>query len=123
MTNGDSGFLPGRDCDDREAARGLAGAGDPESRGCRPVGYLRREGPADEGVDGADSREDWAMPLEDRLRSCCLAAADPESTGSGSAGSEDAGSEEGAPPATSAPAVAERTRADLEFSPGFPDVH
>lgn len=123
MTNGDSGFLPGRDCDDREAARGLAGAGDPKTSGCRPVVYLRREGPADEGVDGAGSPEDWAAPLEDPLRSCCLAAANPESTGSGSAGSEDAGSEEGAPPATSAPALAERTRADSECSPGFPDVH
>ncbi|XP_008851299.1 TBC1 domain family member 12 isoform X1 [Nannospalax galili] len=131
MTNGDSSFLLGRDCDDPEGVRGLAGAGNPETRGCRLVGHHRLEGPGDEGVDGAGLRDDWAAPLEDPLRSCCLAAADSadlRGAGSGSADSEDserrAGSGEGAPLATSAPApAAGRTREGAERSPGFPDAH
>ncbi|XP_034518861.1 TBC1 domain family member 12 isoform X2 [Ailuropoda melanoleuca] len=136
MTNGDSGFLPSQDCRDLEEARGLARAGgrDPCHRRLRP------EGPGDEGADGAGSSSDWAAPLEDPLRSCCLAAADsdkPQGTGSGSEGSpasdgsssEDlerpgagaGGPEEGA----SAAASAERTSggAGAESRPGVSDVH
>jgi len=135
MTNGDSGFLPGQDCRDLEEARGLACAGgrDPRHRRLRP------EGPGDEGADGAGSPSDWAAPLEDPLRSCCLAAADsdkPQGAGSGSEGSpasdgsssEDlerpgdgaGGPEEGA----SAAASAERTSGDAgaEPRPGVSDV-
>lgn len=132
MTNGDSGFLPGQDCRNLEEAHGLARAGgrDPRHRRLRP------EGPGDEGADGAGSRSDWAAPLEDPLRSCCLAAADTEepegaggSTASGGSSSEDleqlgasAGDpQEGASPDT----LAERTSggAGAESRLGFPDVH
>ncbi|XP_047616913.1 TBC1 domain family member 12 isoform X3 [Phacochoerus africanus] len=130
MTNGDSGFLPGQDC------RDLASAGGREPR----HSCLRLEGPGDVGADGEGNQSDWAAPLEDPLRSCCLAAADtekPEGTGSGSggrqasdgSGSEDlerpgAGSrspEEGA----SAVTTAERTSggADAEPRLRFSDVH
>nr|XP_011736666.1 TBC1 domain family member 12 isoform X1 [Macaca nemestrina] len=138
MTNGDSGFLPGRDCRDLEEARGLARAGGRESRRRRPCGRLRLEGPGDEDADGAGSPSDWASPLEDPLRSCCLVAADaeePEGAGSGSgdspanscSGSEDSeqpgvgagGPEEGSPPATSA----ERTSGGAEPRLGFSDIH
>uniref|UniRef100_A0A8D1CQ41 Rab-GAP TBC domain-containing protein n=1 Tax=Sus scrofa TaxID=9823 RepID=A0A8D1CQ41_PIG len=129
MTNGDSGFLPGQDC------RDLASAGGREPR----HSCLRLEGPGDVGADGEGNQSDWAAPLEDPLRSCCLAAADTEKTegtGSGSggrrasdgSGSEDlerpgAGSrspEEGA----SAVSTAERTSggADAEPRLRFSDV-
>uniref|UniRef100_A0A2K6LBS7 TBC1 domain family member 12 n=1 Tax=Rhinopithecus bieti TaxID=61621 RepID=A0A2K6LBS7_RHIBE len=135
MTNGDSGFLPGRDCRDLEEARGLARVGGRESRRRRPCGRLRLEGPGDEDdADSAGSPSDWASPLEDPLRSCCLVAADaedPEGAGSGSgdspanscSGSED--SEQpgvgagGLPPATSA----ERTSGGAEPRLGFSDIH
>ncbi|XP_032691910.1 TBC1 domain family member 12 isoform X3 [Lontra canadensis] len=137
MTNGDSGFLPGQDCRDLEDARGLARAGGRDPRHRR----LRLEGPGDEDADGADNPSDWAAPLEDPLRSCCLAAADPDKpqgAGSGWEGgrasdggssSEDVerpgagagGPEEGA----SAAASAERTSggAGVEPRPGVSDVH
>lgn len=125
MTNGDSGFLPGQDCRKLEETRGLAGAGGGDPRHRR----LRLEGPGDEGADGASSLSDWAAPLEDPLRSCCLAPADaeePEGTGSGSEDLEQPGAgagvpEEGAFPATSA----ERTSgvAGAELRLGFSDVH
>lgn len=137
MTNGDSGFLLGQDCRDLEEARGLARAGGRDPRHHR----LRLEGPGDEDADGADNLSDWAAPLEDPLRSCCLAAADPDKlqgAGSGSEGgrasdggssSEDVerpgagagGPEEGA----SAAASAERTSggAGTEPRPGVSDVH
>ncbi|XP_057591182.1 TBC1 domain family member 12 isoform X2 [Hippopotamus amphibius kiboko] len=128
MTNGDSGFLPGPDC--RDLAR--AGGREPHHRRLLP------EGPGDGGADGAGSRSDWAAPLEDPLRSCCLAAADakePEGAGSGSggspagdgSGSEDleqpgagaGGPEEGASPVPSA----ERTSRGAGAAPrlGFSD--
>ncbi|XP_053778350.1 TBC1 domain family member 12 isoform X2 [Desmodus rotundus] len=141
MTNGDSGFLLGQDCRDLEESRGLARAGLRNPRHHR----LRLEGPGDEGADGAGGRSDWAAPLEDPLRSCCLAAADaedaedaeePEGAG-GSAGgravrgggrSEDleqpaaraGGPEEGASPAT----AGERTSRGAGAQPrlGFSDV-
>ncbi|XP_069913673.1 TBC1 domain family member 12 isoform X3 [Oryctolagus cuniculus] len=140
MINGDSGFLPGRAGRDLEEVRGLARAGGPEPRRRRPCGRLRLEGPGDESADRASSPSDWAAPLEDPLRSCCLATADstePEGAGSGSGGSlasggsssEDLGRpgaggrglEEDAPPATSA----ERTRGGLGAEPRLclPDVH
>ncbi|XP_066094886.1 TBC1 domain family member 12 isoform X1 [Saccopteryx bilineata] len=89
MTNGDSGFLPGRDCRDLGETHGLARARgwDPRHRRLRP------EGPDDEGADGGGSRSDWAAPLEDPLRSCCLAGVDttkPEGAGGG-AGDRPAG--------------------------------
>ncbi|XP_077893985.1 TBC1 domain family member 12 isoform X1 [Ictidomys tridecemlineatus] len=138
MTNGDSGFLLGQDCRDLEEARGLARAGGPESRRHYPCGRLLLEGPGDEGADGADHPSDWAAPLEDPLRSCCLAASDArESEGSGSgsgespagSGGEDleplrAGaraSEEGAPLSSSAGRTSGGVGA--EPSHGFPDVH
>ncbi|XP_069424168.1 TBC1 domain family member 12 isoform X2 [Ovis canadensis] len=129
MTNGDSGFLLGQDC--RDLAR--AGSREPRHRRLRP------DGPGDEGADGAGILSDWAAPLEDPLRSCCLEAADaeePEGAGSGardssasdSSGSEDlerlgagaGGSEEGASPITSA----ERTSGGPGAEPrvGFSDV-
>ncbi|XP_064125634.1 TBC1 domain family member 12 isoform X1 [Loxodonta africana] len=139
MTNGDSGFLPDWDCRDPEEARGLHRAGGREARGRRPCGRLRLERPGDEGADGAGSPSDWAAPLEDPLRSCCLAAADPEKhegAGSDSGGSSVSGGssedlehpaagargpEEGASPAASA----ERTSggAGAESRLGFSDVH
>ncbi|KAG8523616.1 TBC1 domain family member 12, partial [Galemys pyrenaicus] len=135
MTNGDSGFLPGQDGRDLEEARGLTRAGGREPR----HRHLRLEGPGDEGADGVGRLSDWAAPLEDPLRSCCLAAAeDPESAASGSGGSpassgsgssEDlrrpragaGGSEEGASPSSSA----ERTSGGAGAEPqlGFSDVH
>lgn len=74
MTNGDSGFLLGQDCRDLEESHGLARAGlrNPCHR------RLRLEGPGDEDSDSAGGRSDWAAPLEDPLRSCCLAVADEE---------------------------------------------
>ncbi|XP_062958768.1 TBC1 domain family member 12 isoform X2 [Cynocephalus volans] len=142
MTNGDSGFLHGQDCRDLEEARELASAAGWESHRRRPCGHLRAEEPGNEGADGGGSPSDWAAPLEDPLRSCCLAAADaenPERAGSGSgtrptsggvsnSSSEDleqpgagaGGPEGGAPPATSA----DRTRgADVGPSLSFCDVH
>ncbi|XP_032101554.1 TBC1 domain family member 12 isoform X3 [Sapajus apella] len=138
MTNGDSGFLPGRDCRDLEEARGLARAGGRESRRRRPCGRLRLEGPGDQDSDGAGSTSDWASPLEDPLRSCCLVAADaeePEGEGSGSGNSPasscssseyseqpraGAGSpQEGAPSGPSA----ERTSGGAEPRLGFSDIH
>lgn len=71
MTNGDSGFLL------RQDRRG---------RTCGRPCLLE---PADEGVDGAGGLDDWAAPLEDPLRSCCLAAGDrddPDPTAATSAG-------------------------------------
>lgn len=137
MTNGDSGFLPGQDCRDLEEARGLARAGGRDPRHRR----LCLEGPGDEDADGADSPSDWAAPLEDPLRSCCLAAADPDKpqgagggpeggrASDGGSSSEDVerpgagagGPEEGA----SAAASAERTSggAGVEPRPGVSDVH
>lgn len=67
MTNGDSGFLLRQDRRGPEEARRLRTCG----RSCP------RE-PADEGVDGAGGLDDWAAPLEDPLRSCCLTARDTE---------------------------------------------
>ncbi|XP_054975130.1 TBC1 domain family member 12 isoform X2 [Sorex araneus] len=116
MTNGDSGFLPGRDCRDLEEARGLAG-----DRELQPRHRRLLPGPGEVGEVGAEragsAASDWAAPLEDPLRSCCLASADDaDSAGSGSAGSPASSSEdlerpaaaaadsgEGAPPAASAP--------------------
>ncbi|XP_036120923.1 TBC1 domain family member 12 [Molossus molossus] len=138
MTNGDSGFLPGQDCRNLEEAHGLARASgrDPRHRHRR----LRPEGPGDEGADGAGSRSDWAAPLEDPLRSCCLAAADteePEGAGSGVGGStasggssskdlEQLGAGAGGPQeGTSPDTLAERTSggAGAESRLGFSDVH
>ncbi|XP_054585209.1 TBC1 domain family member 12 isoform X2 [Eptesicus fuscus] len=125
MTNGDSGFLPGRDCRDLQEARGLARAGGRDPRHHR----LHLEGPGDEGSDAAGRRSDWATPLEDPLRSCCLAAAEDSPASGGGSSSEDSeppgagagGPEEGASPATSA----ERTRGGAGAEPrsGFSDVH
>ncbi|XP_044924900.1 TBC1 domain family member 12 isoform X1 [Mustela putorius furo] len=137
MTNGDSGFLPGQDCRDLEEARGLARAGGRDPRHRR----LRLEGPGDEDADGADSPSDWAAPLEDPLRSCCLAAADPDKPQGAGGGSEggrasDGGSSsedverpgagaEGPDEGASAAASAERTSggAGVEPRPGVSDVH
>lgn len=125
MTNGDSGFLPGQDCRDLEETHGLARTGgrDPCHRRLRP------EGPGDEGADGAGSRSDWAAPLEDPLRSCCLAPADAEEPEGAGSGSEDlelpgagaGGPEEGASPATSAERTSGGAGAELRL--GFCDVH
>ncbi|XP_074230021.1 TBC1 domain family member 12 isoform X1 [Camelus bactrianus] len=136
MTNGDSGFLPGQDCRGLEEARRLARAGGREPRHHR----LRLEESADEDADGAGSPSDWAAPLEDPLRSCCLAAADadePEGEGSGSGGSpasDGRGSEfseppgagargpaEGASPVTSAERTSGGEGAKQQL--GFSDVH
>ncbi|XP_041600976.1 TBC1 domain family member 12 isoform X1 [Vulpes lagopus] len=139
MTNGDSGFLAGQDSRDLEEARGRARAGgrDPSHRRLRP------EGPGDEGADGSGSPSDWAAPLEDPLRSCCLAAADadkPQGADGGSEGSAggDGGSsgdserpgagaggcEEGPSAAAAAAAAAERISggAGAEPRPGVSDV-
>ncbi|XP_020929672.1 TBC1 domain family member 12 isoform X2 [Sus scrofa] len=130
MTNGDSGFLPGQDC------RDLASAGGREPR----HSCLRLEGPGDVGADGEGNQSDWAAPLEDPLRSCCLAAADTEKTegtGSGSGGrraSDGSGSEDVERPGAgsrspeegaSAVSTAERTSggADAEPRLRFSDVH
>ncbi|XP_073934828.1 TBC1 domain family member 12 isoform X2 [Castor canadensis] len=107
MTNGDSGFLLGQGCHDVEEERGLARVGDSDSPRRRSCGRLRLEGPGDLGVDGAGSPSDWAAPLEDPLRSCCLAAADTKEP-------------EGAAPA--APAGRTSGSAGAEPSPGVPDV-
>ncbi|KAM8780629.1 TBC1 domain family member 12 isoform 2-T2 [Rhynchonycteris naso] len=138
MTNGDSGFLPGQDCRDLGDTHGLARACGWDPRHCR----LHPEGPDDEGADGGGSRSDWAAPLEDPLRSCCLAGVDtkkPEGAGSGAGdhpasgggggGSEDSeqpgararGPEEGTVPSTSAG----RTRGGAGAEPClcFSDVH
>ncbi|XP_019595397.2 TBC1 domain family member 12 isoform X1 [Rhinolophus sinicus] len=125
MTNGDSGFLPGPDCRDLEETHGLARAGGREPRHRR----LRLEGPGDEGADGTGSRSDWAAPLEDPLRSCCLAPADAEEPEGAGSGSEDleqpgpgaGGPEEGASPATSAERTSGGAGAELRL--GFSDVH
>uniref|UniRef100_A0A8C0W3B3 Rab-GAP TBC domain-containing protein n=1 Tax=Castor canadensis TaxID=51338 RepID=A0A8C0W3B3_CASCN len=107
MTNGDSGFLLGQGCHDVEEERGLARVGDSDSPRRRSCGRLRLEGPGDLGADGAGSPSDWAAPLEDPLRSCCLAAADTKEP-------------EGAAPA--APAGRTSGSAGAEPSPGVPDV-
>lgn len=62
MTNGDSGFLlrPDR-------------RGPEEARRGRTCGRPRLQESADQGVGGAGGQDDWAAPLEDPLRSCCLA--------------------------------------------------
>ncbi|KAM9617516.1 TBC1 domain family member 12 isoform 2-T2 [Trichechus inunguis] len=139
MTNGDSGFLLDQDCRDLEEARGLPRAGGREPRGRRPCGRLCLERPGDGGADCAGSPSDWAAPLEDPLRSCCLAVAGAESqegAGSDSGGSSASGGssedlehpvagaggpEEGALPAASA----ERTSggAGAESLLGFSNVH
>ncbi|XP_076981500.1 TBC1 domain family member 12 isoform X1 [Tamandua tetradactyla] len=137
MANGDSGFLPARDCRDLEEARGLLPVSGREPRRRRSCGRLRLEGPGDEGSDGTGSRSDWAAPLEDPLRSCCLATPDteePEGADSGSGGSPVSGGScedleqpgagvrdpvEGAPPAASAA----RTSGGSEPRFGFCDVH
>lgn len=78
MTNGDSGFLVRQDRRGPEEARRHRTSGG----SCLPV-------PADEGVDGAGGPDDWAAPLEDPLRSCCLTAGDtddPDPTAATSAG-------------------------------------
>lgn len=67
MTNGDSGFLL------RQDRRGPE-----EARRRRTCGHPCLLEPADEGVDGAGGLDDWAAPLEDPLRSCCLAAGDTD---------------------------------------------
>nr|AAI45130.1 Tbc1d12 protein [Mus musculus] len=67
MTNGDSGFLLRQDRRGPEEAR--------RRRTCGRPCLLE---PADEGVDGAGGLDDWAAPLEDPLRSCCLAAGDTD---------------------------------------------
>ncbi|XP_006231397.1 TBC1 domain family member 12 isoform X1 [Rattus norvegicus] len=85
MTNGDSGFLL---LQDRR--------GPEEARRRRTCGRPCLAEPADEGVDGAGGLDDWAAPLEDPLRSCCLAAGDtddPDPTATTSAG-RDVGSAE-----------------------------
>ncbi|XP_032747723.1 TBC1 domain family member 12 isoform X2 [Rattus rattus] len=85
MTNGDSGFLL------RQDRRGPE-----EARRRRTCGRPCLAEPADEGVDGAGGLDDWAAPLEDPLRSCCLAAGDtddPDPTATTSAG-RDVGSAE-----------------------------
>ncbi|XP_007949488.1 TBC1 domain family member 12 [Orycteropus afer afer] len=138
MTNGDSGFLPDRDCRNLEEARGLPRASGRELRGRRPCVRLRLERPGDEGADSAGSSLDWAAPLEDPLRSCCLAAADKESesVGSDSGGSSVSGGssedleppragagvpEEGAVPAASAGRTSGGAGAESRL--GFSDVH
>ncbi|XP_048194620.1 TBC1 domain family member 12 isoform X1 [Perognathus longimembris pacificus] len=115
MTNGDSGFLLGQDRG-RPAEARVGGVPEPRCR------RLRLEGPGDQGAGGADSASDWAAPLEDPLRSCCLAAADADNDSGASEDSEPptaspAGFEEGEPAATSAG----RTSGDAEPSLGFPD--
>lgn len=130
MTNGDSGFLLGQD------TRDLARVGSREPRHRR----LGPDGPGDEGADGAGILSDWAAPLEDPLRSCCLEAADaeePEGAGSGArdsstsdgSGSEDlerpgagaGGSEEGTSPITSAERTSGGSGAKSRVD--FSDVH
>ncbi|KAM4852392.1 TBC1 domain family member 12 isoform 1-T1 [Thomomys bottae] len=119
MTNGDSGFLLGQDRGSPAEAR----AGGPQPRCPRPCGRLP-EGPRDPGAGGADGSSDWAAPLEDPLRSCCLAAADTDADSGDSEDSEPptaspAGSEEGEPAAASAG----RTRGDAGPSLGYSDGH
>ncbi|XP_060048241.1 TBC1 domain family member 12 isoform X3 [Erinaceus europaeus] len=118
MTNGDSGFLPGRGRRDLDEARGLAGAGGREP-GPR---HLRLEPPGDEG---AGSGSDWAAPLEDPLRSCCLAATGAES----SSEDDSAASGEDLPPragprgpgeGASPTAPAERTSGGADPGPDAP---
>uniref|UniRef100_H0VB48 TBC1 domain family member 12 n=1 Tax=Cavia porcellus TaxID=10141 RepID=H0VB48_CAVPO len=75
-------------------ASGLARADDPQLCGRRPCPYsrLRLQGPGEEGADDAGTAEDWAAPLEDPLRSCCLANVDarkPEGPGGAASGSEE----------------------------------
>ncbi|EHA97300.1 TBC1 domain family member 12 [Heterocephalus glaber] len=119
MTNGDSGFLPGQDRRGLEKASGLARADGPESCGRSPCpcGRLRLEGPGDEGAESAGSVDDWAAPLEDPLRSCCLGNVNGKKL-EGS-GSEATGSEEGATPAALS---VRRTSGGTELVLGFPDV-
>ncbi|XP_055470045.1 TBC1 domain family member 12 isoform X2 [Psammomys obesus] len=93
MTNGDSGFLLRQDC-----------RGPEEARHRRTCGRPRLQEPADQGVDGAGGPDDWAAPLEDPLRSCCLVAGDtddPDPTAATSAG---------------------RVGGSAEPSPGLPDA-
>ncbi|XP_003462460.2 TBC1 domain family member 12 isoform X1 [Cavia porcellus] len=119
MTNGDLGFLPRQDRGELEEASGLARADDPQLCGRRPCPYsrLRLQGPGEEGADDAGTAEDWAAPLEDPLRSCCLANVDarkPEGPGGAASGSE-----EGAPPASP---LIQRTSGGAEVVHGCPDV-
>ncbi|XP_042545410.1 TBC1 domain family member 12 isoform X4 [Dipodomys spectabilis] len=122
MTNGDSGFLLGQDRGCPAEAR----AGGSEPRYQRPCGRLRLEGPGDQGAGGADSSSDWAAPLEDPLRSCCLAAADADADDD-SGGSEDSerptASPAGSVERELAVTPAGRTSGGAEPSLGFPDGH
>ncbi|XP_040600836.1 TBC1 domain family member 12 isoform X3 [Mesocricetus auratus] len=93
MTNGDSGFLP------RQDRRGPE-----EARRRRSCGHPRLLEPADLGVDGAGGPDDWAAPLEDPLRSCCLAAGDTDE------------------PEPTAATPAARVGGSAEPSPGLPDA-
>lgn len=90
MTNGDSGFLL------RQDRRGPE-----EARRRRSCGHPCLLDPTDEGVDGPD---DWAAPLEDPLRSCCLAAGDTDD------------------PEPTAATSAARSGGSAEPSPGLPDA-
>ncbi|KAM6186418.1 TBC1 domain family member 12 isoform 2-T2 [Rhynchocyon petersi] len=135
MTNGDSGFLPDRDCRSLEEAHGLPRGWEPRRR--HPCDRLCLERPGDEGADGAGSPSDWAAPLEDPLRSCCLAAADPKHTSSDSGGSsvsggdssedlEQPGADAGVPEeGTSPDALPQRTSggAGAGSRLAFPDVY
>ncbi|CAH6960159.1 Tbc1d12 [Phodopus roborovskii] len=93
MTNGDSGFLL------RQDRRGPE-----EARRRRSCGHPRLPEPADLGVDGAGGPDDWAAPLEDPLRSCCLAAGDTDD------------------PEPTAATSAARVGGSAEPSPGLPDA-
>ncbi|CAO2585348.1 TBC1 domain family member 12 [Lemmus lemmus] len=93
MTNGDSGFLL------RQDRRGPE-----EARRPRSCGHPCLLDPADEGVDGAGGPDDWAAPLEDPLRSCCLAAGDTDD------------------PEPTAATSAARSGGSAEPSPGLPDA-
>ncbi|KAL1787192.1 TBC1 domain family member 12 isoform X1 [Sigmodon hispidus] len=93
MTNGDSGFLLRQDC-----------RGPEEARRRRSCGHPCLLDPVDEGVDGAGGPDNWAAPLEDPLRSCCLAAGDTDD-----------------PEPTAATSVV-RAGGSAEPSPGLPDA-
>ncbi|XP_041517764.1 TBC1 domain family member 12 isoform X3 [Microtus oregoni] len=93
MTNGDSGFLL------RQDRRGPE-----EARRRRSCGHPCLLDPADEGVDGAGGPDDWAAPLEDPLRSCCLASGDTDD------------------PEPTAATSAARSGGSAEPSPGLPDA-
>lgn len=93
MTNGDSGFLL------RQDRRGPE-----EARRRRSCGHPCLLDPADEGVDGAGGPDDWAAPLEDPLRSCCLVSGDTDD------------------PEPTAATSAARSGGSAEPSPGLPDA-